>query len=196
MWLWCWGSCALGDPGSVKEDLRRRGLLHLIEQGEIPPCLRNLGLCTVCRLPRPKGASHCPTCGCCQLRLDHHCGVTGKCIADKNFKAFILNFFWGGCFALLLLPVGVVRLCEQVDVVGTLVTVYSVSLGFLLLRGGRRFLQMHVNEQHWTSEIADVWDLLTTFGDQKWMRFVPIQKTCTRLAWPGVDWTSERIPFM
>jgi hypothetical protein len=73
MWLWCWITVITGDPGSVKHDLRRRGLLRRVIQGDIPSCIRHRSLCAVCHLPRPPQSMHCYTCGSCFLHYDHHC---------------------------------------------------------------------------------------------------------------------------
>ena len=100
MWLWCWIITIAGDPGRTVDDLRDRGLLKRIENGDIPNSLRNIATCPYCNLPRPRRAYHCDECDYCHLRFDHHCVFTGSCIADKNFKAFILSFFYGsflGC---------------------------------------------------------------------------------------------------
>ena len=35
--------------------------------------------------------SHCNTCGCCIVDLDHHCPWMGKCIGQDNLKSFYLT---------------------------------------------------------------------------------------------------------
>jgi hypothetical protein len=100
MYLWSWLRAGLGDPGRVADDLQSRGLLQQIKRGDIPDCLRSLPICAQCGLPFPNGASHCKICHSCVLRHDHHCCVVGNCIGDKNFKSFILAFFYAAVFGL------------------------------------------------------------------------------------------------
>jgi hypothetical protein len=196
MWLWSWTSCAVTDPGSIKEDLQRRHLLLRMQQGDFPACLRHLALCPVCSLPRPKGASHCYICGVCHLRQDHHCIVTGSCIADKNFKAFILSFFWGGILGLIVFPSGIVSVIEHVDPIPLAVAIYSGSIAAILFCFGANFLNDSARDAEKRSGVGDIWAFLETFGDEMWMRFLPIQKTCTAIAWPEVDWADEEIPLI
>ncbi len=44
--------------------------------------------CQMCNVMRPAGTQHCFECGVCVLELDHHCPWTGKCIGQKNLRAF------------------------------------------------------------------------------------------------------------
>ena len=41
--------------------------------------------------PYHRKLSHCTICGICVIGIDHHCGVFGKCIANRNI-------FWFYCF--------------------------------------------------------------------------------------------------
>jgi hypothetical protein len=106
LWLWCWMTTVVGDPGSIERDLERRGILKRVQQGDIPMCLRHLPICRNSQLPHPPQAHCCAVCKACFLRHDHHCGVTGQCMADGNFKAFALSFFWGAVFGFLIVPAG------------------------------------------------------------------------------------------
>ena len=45
--------------------------------------------CETCRLWRPPRASHCSQCHRCFYRFDHHCPVTGTCIAEANQRFFV-----------------------------------------------------------------------------------------------------------
>jgi hypothetical protein len=117
-------------------------------------------------------------------------------VADKNFKAFILSFFWGACFGFSIFPVGLFKLIDEVDVAGVVVTIYSIALAAMLLYFSYSFLSQNARDARRASGVADVWELLKTFGDEALMRFLPIQKTCTAIAWPGVDWSEEEVPFM
>eukprot|EP01032_Pedospumella_encystans_P008432 gene8432-10011_t len=44
--------------------------------------------CGQCDLRRPYTARHCDYCKLCVDNLDHHCPWSGKCIAEKNLRAF------------------------------------------------------------------------------------------------------------
>lgn len=51
--------------------------------------------CTQCQFYRPPRAAHCYQCGLCASVHDHHCGVTGGCVASGNLRAFVW-FLWVG----------------------------------------------------------------------------------------------------
>jgi palmitoyltransferase len=102
MFLWCWLWTGLSDQGRITDDLKSRGVLSQIQQGDIPRCLRALPICEKCLIPYPARGYHCDICGSCVLRSDHHCGVVGACIGGKNFKGFVLSFFFTPLFTALL----------------------------------------------------------------------------------------------
>lgn len=45
--------------------------------------------CIVCKVWRPKRASHCSSCGMCIERHDHHCSAIGTCIGAGNHRFFV-----------------------------------------------------------------------------------------------------------
>ncbi|KAJ9445747.1 Protein S-acyltransferase 8 [Diplonema papillatum] len=47
--------------------------------------------CETCNLLRPPRASHCPVCGNCVDVFDHHCGVLGACIGERNLRYFVAS---------------------------------------------------------------------------------------------------------
>jgi len=51
---------------------------------------RNVQLCHTCHVVRPLRAKHCPICGRCVLRYDHHCPWVDNCVAYGNYLSFYL----------------------------------------------------------------------------------------------------------
>ena len=46
--------------------------------------------CKKCAAYKPPRAHHCRRCGCCVLRMDHHCAWVDSCIGHGNYRAFLL----------------------------------------------------------------------------------------------------------
>ncbi|OHT17281.1 DHHC zinc finger domain containing protein [Tritrichomonas foetus] len=199
MWLWCWFVTILGDPGRVSDDLKNRGLLKRIQQGDIPYCLRHIPICMKCQLPKPPGCTHCNICGSCHLREDHHCGVTGQCIADKNFKAFILSFMYAGIMGLSCTPCSIYYYfyVDRMNVWSLILLIYSLIMGLMIMGFGVSFCSGSVDEIaaidkiHGRSKTVALSRLWSTFGENWWNRIIPVQKNSTELAWPGVNWEDE-----
>mmetsp|Transcript_30764 Transcript_30764/g.38553 ORF Transcript_30764/g.38553 Transcript_30764/m.38553 type:complete len:211 (-) Transcript_30764:69-701(-) len=93
----CYSMTACSDPGIVyAEDPRWQAEEKANNDDEQESCKSvksqnkdNYIECGMCKIHRPKGASHCYDCNVCVHELDHHCPWTGKCIGQKN-----LNFFY------------------------------------------------------------------------------------------------------
>jgi len=46
--------------------------------------------CRKCSAPKPERTHHCSTCGCCVLKMDHHCPWLGsRCIGHRTYPAFL-----------------------------------------------------------------------------------------------------------
>jgi hypothetical protein len=195
LWLICWLQLALCNPGRIADDLQRRGLLTQVLRGDIPKCLAHLHLCQYCRLPHPLGAFYCEHCDACHLRLDHHCGVTGQCVADRNFKFFALNFFYGGLCGLVMFVPAVVRIVKDFDMLSAILMVYSFAMCLLLFISGESFVVQNFNDAKALfrvfNEGLSARRYLWTMGRTWWWHLVPVQGTATDLAWPGVDWSSQ-----
>jgi hypothetical protein len=192
LWAWSWLSAALCDPGRITDDLARRGILHHIRRGDIPRPLRHLPLCPTCNVPRPLLSNHCSMCNTCHLRHDHHCGVTGQCVADKTLKPFLLNFFWGGILAFSMLPAPAIRTIDgDLSIVTLLTLVYSGTLALVLWTSGISFLVDSVRRAR-PRELGQkrirLKRYLATFGKTFWEKILPVQRETTFLAWPGVEW--------
>ncbi|EKX50793.1 hypothetical protein GUITHDRAFT_92824 [Guillardia theta CCMP2712] len=57
--------------------------------------------CYTCKLWRPPRASHCRICKRCYYRFDHHCPITGTCIAQGT-HIFFVSFLVLSSFACLV----------------------------------------------------------------------------------------------
>lgn len=201
MWLWCWIITIAGDPGRTIDDLRDRGLLTRIQRGDIPNSLRNIPICPECNLPRPRRAYHCTDCGYCHLRFDHHCVCTGDCIADKNFKAFILSFIYGSLLGYSVsFPSGIFFFNNHNNhqILTLFLWVYTFLLSTLYLCFGINFFSggaesLAVVDQLNKDKNNSKSRLWSTFGDKWWKKMIPLQKHTTAFAWPGVNWEDDNI---
>ena len=198
MWCWCWFNTILTDPGSVKEDLRRKGILERIQNGDIPYCLSHLPLCPKCNLPKHPKAHHCSVCNKCYLRMDHHCGVTGCCIADKNFKSFILNFFYAFFYGLSMGIPGIYLVIRMpsTDIVVCVFGLYGLILGILLAIFGGSFAYSSASGIGTIDKLrgekpvfsqTKMEKFLLSLGNTWFERLTPYQKECTPLAWSGIE---------
>ena len=147
MWAWSWFYATFADPGRVIDDLKKRGYYDQIRKGDIPHFLQQFPICPKCNVPRPPGAVHCEDCDTCILRQDHHCGVIGQCVGDKNFKAFLQSFFYGGILSLEAGFIGLyytlkTKSKDDIDIVGLILSVYGFVLCVMLLSFGYSFFSM------------------------------------------------------
>lgn len=72
--------------------------------------------CSICKIYRPRTASHCYECGVCVEELDHHCPWTGKCIGKKNIR-FFYAFLSLLCFHILFIVAAVIySIAEKKDI--------------------------------------------------------------------------------
>jgi hypothetical protein len=136
-------------------------------------------------------------CGSCFLRQDHHCPATGQCVADLNFKPFILSFFWAGVYGFLMAPGGFAAITSKENIAPILLAIYGAILGILMLVFGGVFLSQNDRSSSSHEGVigrnrdASVRDVFATFGDTWWQKLLPIQKEPTIFAWPGVEWADE-----
>jgi hypothetical protein len=194
LFVWCWLSAASMNPGRVRDTLKSQGVLDRVLAGDVPACLQQLPLCTSCNLPCPSGAGHCVECGHCVLRLDHHCEVAGNCIGDRNFKAFILSFFYSFLFGVANSLVGFARFAANVNKATSILimvsAIYSLVLGVVLCAFA--CCSISCAKDTIVKKSGEGKDASTrfwrAFGKHWWQRIVPIQRTTTPLAWPGVNW--------
>jgi len=198
MWTWCWLVAAISDPGRTEDDLNARGLLERVKQGDIPQCLRHLPICVKCQMPKPPLSHHCASCNACHLRMDHHCGVTGQCVADKNMKAFVLSFIYAFCLGLsmFIAGLGAMIMCGMKDTITVIIMVYSGMLGVLLLGFGASFIRSGMNGTGTIDKMSgnagfgklSFKKYMNSFGKTWVERLIPVQHFTTFLAWPGVNW--------
>ena len=200
MFIWCWLYAACTDAGSVEYDLKDKGEYNNVKQGLIPPCISGLRICPICLLPQPYGCIHCHKCKKCHLRQDHHCGVIGNCVADKNFKAFILSFIYASLFGFSLAFGGLFCVFDKnQDIINLLVTLYGGILGIILFIFGVSFFVGGFDYMSYRTPISKkiaFRRLLRTFGDTWFEKILPIQKHISEYAWPGVDWDTKETPLL
>ncbi|OHT15066.1 DHHC zinc finger domain containing protein [Tritrichomonas foetus] len=201
MWLWCWLTAAVGDPGRTEDDLADRGYLNRIKNGDIPNCIRHLPLCPICSLPQPKHSGHCKTCGHCILRIDHHCGVTGQCVADKNLKGFILSFFYSALYAISMAPIGAYEffVVQKMEILPLLLMIYGPAFFVLMSIFGVTFLMQAMEELSTADKIGArpqkiaLKKFLKSFGSTFTEKIIPYQRHTTKFAWIGVNWDEEDV---
>ncbi|KAH0790067.1 DHHC zinc finger domain containing protein [Histomonas meleagridis] len=194
MWIWCWIYSATADPGRTSDDLKDRGYLQEIQKGNIPIPLRGLPICHKCGLPQPPNAEHCDICNSCHLRFDHHCGVIGNCVADKNLKSFTLSFIYGGIFSAITTIVGLISFSKLNKekkgnpsvIIGLIITVYSGAISIVLIAFG-----LGIFFENLSHSKLSLTKYLWTFGNHWWQKLIPIQRKTTFLAWPGVFWVDD-----
>jgi hypothetical protein len=183
------------DPGRVSADLEDRGLLEPVLHGDIPKAMAHLPLCPHCSLPCPPQSHHCATCQCCLLRRDFHSSF-GRCVADRNFKAYFLNFFWGTLLGVATFVFNI-GLCTGENNIfasfglmfaSALLVVYFMVSGLLFLLTERKDASWYDRISMRSGRKVPVREIIDSFGDSCWKKLVPTQKTATKLAWPGIDW--------
>ena len=188
MWMWCWGVCAMSDPGRTRDDLARRGLLRQIEAGEGPDAIRYLRRCKHCGLPKPAYAHHCKTCGACFLRHDHHCNFLGQCIADKNFKAFVLMFIYGGIYSALISVAACwyfLYAATDFGLRSLTITIYTAIFGIVSFGSGIGIAIGGLSARKGLLHRAYSFrEYIQSFGDSFFAKLIPLQTTTTNLAWP------------
>ena len=189
----------------IIRNLEKRGYLNRIHRGDIPLCLSHLPICPHCRVPMPLNSMHCDTCKTCVLRYDHHCGVVGQCIADKNIKAFILSFFYAFLFGESSALTGITfcisdKNSQSFDIMKVLVLIgslYSGVVGLSLFSFGLATVfhqitaYMSADNDHSSFVRHRKFKFFKMFGNEWWQMLIPIQSTTTYLAWPGIRWNEE-----
>lgn len=199
MWLWCWWIAIAGDPGRTTDDLKDKGVLKRVLNGDIPNCLRHLPICPICSMPQPPLSAHCKVCGHCHLRRDHHCGVTGQCVADKNMKGFILSFFYASLFSLSVSPAGAYNffILNNYEVLSLLLMIYGPTFFVLMMVFGFSFLFQGMKDVAQIDSINGrpryfgLKRYLKSFGNTFFEKIIPYQKHSTQFAWIGVNWNEE-----
>lgn len=79
---------AFKNPGLVLQDYQ-----EALEQGKIS---KDASFCRKCHVVKTSNTDHCDDCDLCVENLDHHCPVSGKCIAKGNllyFYLFLISVF-------------------------------------------------------------------------------------------------------
>ena len=59
--------------------------------------INNSYFCNKCKIyvEKFKNSFHCKSCNVCVYDFDHHCGIFGKCISQKNKKIFKISVYFG-----------------------------------------------------------------------------------------------------
>lgn len=201
MFLWCWIHTVTTDPGRITDFLQQKGLLDEIKRGDVPFCLHKLPICHECNVPMPPNSYHCEFCNSCHLRYDHHCGVVGQCIADKNTKSFILSLFYAFIFGIISALICFYysfklnshniftfdRSETVVFIAGTYSAIFSVFIGNFAIT----MLVHQILSLKSMNKDINFTNFSKIFGDKWYKMLNPIQKDATNYAWPGIFWLDD-----
>jgi hypothetical protein len=86
---------AYSDPGNLTQESTndpKLDFLNLLQ--EFSP----ITLCEHCRIIKTPRTRHCPLCGKCSDRFDHHCPWINNCIGRGNIKRFYLFLTVQACY--------------------------------------------------------------------------------------------------
>jgi hypothetical protein len=115
----------------------------------------------------------------------------GACIADKNFKAFILAFLYAAVYGVsnsglswLTIRAGEMGVAEMLTIVSG---VMSGFMGLSLLGMATGFANGSFCGPR-VSRRDGFHRMIRAFGKSWIERLLPIQRESTFLAWPDVDW--------
>jgi hypothetical protein len=130
---------------------------------------------------------------------DYHCHVAGQCVADRNFKFFVLSFFWGGASALIMFCPILVLLLDGLPIVPVMNVAYSIAFGIILLVSGASFVWQNYRDVKVLFKF-DAKPLTRkkyfALGKTFWEKVMSFHAGKTSLAWPGVDWTDDDLVLL
>ena len=199
LFYWSWITAVVIDPGSVIEDLKRRGLYARIKRGDVPYCLQHLEVCSICKVPCPHNASHCDECETCVLRYDHHCPILGQCVGDRNLKPFCLAFIYCSLCLMLIAIECIWYLVAVPDkslnityILTTTFAIYSFigSLSMLCFVG-ETIMHFQVGALKIYGLNKKLKKFKKSLGDAWYECIFPYPIRTTQYAWPGVSWNTD-----
>ncbi|KAF8215863.1 zf-DHHC-domain-containing protein [Mycena galopus ATCC 62051] len=91
MLLWNYFLCVTTDPGRVPENWKPD--THA-DGYEVKKLTGGPRYCRYCERPKPPRTHHCRQCGCCVLRMDHHCPWINNCVGHFNHGHFVRFLFY------------------------------------------------------------------------------------------------------
>lgn len=104
---WSYFMACWVDPGQLDKDTDRSQLMRALKRFKCDNVIFEKGIkCRTCLIEKPARSKHCPMCGCCVEKMDHHCVWINQCVGLHNYKyflgflflhAFVCTYgFWAG----------------------------------------------------------------------------------------------------
>jgi hypothetical protein len=183
---------------------------------EVTQVEANMRMCRYCKIPKPVRAHHCSICGCCVLKMDHHCPWVNNCVGQNNHRYFVLFLtytFFGTFFVTftafpIMFNTSLKKTTEFQFVailagVGSILMVFFNSWNWFLIVNGNTTIEYWTRKSGVFSSISPIKDfsmpkwrdnLFMVFGTRSLLKaiFIP---SIRKLPISGLEWTKLAFPF-
>jgi hypothetical protein len=124
--------------------------------------------------------------------------VLGKCIGDRNFKAYVLSFFWGAVWNAIMFMTAIGGVIGTEKALGLGVGACGLVLFFICVAFGVEAAAKNMADaRRWqpggVGRQLRFREWVRSFGERWWMRVLPLPTGTTFLAWPGVMWDDIQV---